>query len=67
VFPGLGPADVLKVTGLGTTLTLDNAAAGIKQIYQRLLNKAWADAAARGDKLPPRSQKNVPPEVPGQQ
>ena len=67
VFPGLGPADVIQVTGLATTLTLDNAAAGIKQIYQRLLNKAWADAAARGDKLPPRSQKDVRPEVPGQQ
>jgi cytochrome c oxidase cbb3-type subunit 2 len=67
VFPGLGPADVVRVTGLETTLTLDNAAAGIRAIYQRLLDKAWADAAARGEKLPPRAQKAVPPEVPGQQ
>jgi cytochrome c oxidase cbb3-type subunit 2 len=67
VFPGLSPADVVKVNGLDTSLTLDDAAAGIKEIYQRLLDKAWADAEARGDKLPPRSQKDIPPEVPGQQ
>jgi hypothetical protein len=58
---------VVRVPGLGTNLTLDDAAAGIKQIYQRLLDKAWADAEARGDKLPPRSQKAIPPTVPGQQ
>ncbi|HEX4718751.1 MAG TPA: c-type cytochrome [Thermoleophilaceae bacterium] len=67
VFPGLNPGDVVQVTGLATPLTLQDAAAGIKQIYQRMLNKAWADAKARGDKLPPRSQKNIPPTVPGQQ
>jgi cbb3-type cytochrome oxidase cytochrome c subunit len=67
VFPGLNPGDVVRVTGLATPLTLQDAAAGIKQIYQRMLNKAWADAKARGDKLPPRSQKNIPPTVPGQQ
>jgi cytochrome c oxidase cbb3-type subunit 2 len=67
VFPGLNPSDVLQVTGLETPLTLQDAAAGIKQIYQRMLDKAWADAEARGDKLPPRSQKDIPPEVPGQQ
>src|SRR3954468_18035747 len=52
VFPGLAPADVVQVTGLATPLTLQDAAAGIKQIYQRMLDKAWADAGARGDKLP---------------
>jgi cytochrome c oxidase cbb3-type subunit 2 len=67
VFPGLSPADVVQVTGLETPLTLQDAAAGIRQIYQRMLDKAWADAQARGDKLPPRSQKDIPPEVPGQQ
>ncbi|MEA2496607.1 MAG: cytochrome c oxidase cbb3-type subunit, partial [Thermoleophilaceae bacterium] len=67
VFPGLSPADVVQVNGLDTPLTLTDAAAGMKQIYQRLLDKAWADAEARGDKLPPRSQKDIPPEVPGQQ
>jgi cbb3-type cytochrome oxidase cytochrome c subunit len=67
VFPGLSPADTLQVTGLGTTLDLTTAAAGIKQIYQQLLDKAWADAKKRGDKLPPASQKDIPPTVPGQQ
>jgi hypothetical protein len=67
VFPGLSPADTLQVTGLGTTLDLTSAAAGIKQIYQQLLDKAWADAKQRGDKLPPISQKDIPPTVPGQQ
>ena len=28
---------------------------------------AWNEAKARGEKLPPVSQKNIPPEVPGQQ
>ena len=32
-----------------------------------LLNRAWAEAKARGEKLPPVSQKLIPPEVPGQQ
>jgi cytochrome c oxidase cbb3-type subunit 2/cytochrome c oxidase cbb3-type subunit I/II len=67
VFPGLNSADVVKVNGLETPLTLTDAAAGIRAIYQRLLDQAWADAKARGDKLPPASQKDIPPEVPGQQ
>jgi len=32
-----------------------------------LLNRAWAQAKARGEKLPPIEQKSIPPEVPGQQ
>jgi cbb3-type cytochrome oxidase cytochrome c subunit len=67
VFPGLNPADTLTVTGLPTPFTLTDAAAGIKTIYQQMLDKAWADARARGDKLPPASQKDIPPTVPGQQ
>ena len=39
----------------------------VKSLYQRLLNRAWADAKRRGSKLPPLSQKDIPPEVPGQQ
>jgi cbb3-type cytochrome oxidase cytochrome c subunit len=67
VFPGLSPADTITVPGLATTLDLANAAAGIRAIYQRLLDRAWADAKRRGDKLPPASQRDIPPTVPGQQ
>jgi hypothetical protein len=67
VFSGLRPADQLVVDGLGTPLSLQDAAAGIKGIYQRLLDQAWADAKARGDTLPPAAQKDIPPVVEGQQ
>ncbi|MEA2396682.1 MAG: cytochrome c oxidase cbb3-type subunit, partial [Thermoleophilaceae bacterium] len=67
VFAGLSPADKLVVKGLGTTLDLQHAAAGIRAIYDSLLNRAWADARTRGEKLPPLSQKAIPPTVPGQQ
>jgi mono/diheme cytochrome c family protein len=67
VFPGLRPSDKLTVTGLGTNLSLTDAAAGIRTVYQRLLDRAWADAKARGAKLPPIDQKNAPPVVEGQQ
>jgi cbb3-type cytochrome oxidase cytochrome c subunit len=67
VFPGLGPADRIQVTGFSTPLDLQDAAAGIKGLYQQMLDRAWADARARGDKLPPISQKDIPPVVEGQQ
>jgi cytochrome c oxidase cbb3-type subunit II len=67
VFPGLNPADRLVIGGLGTPFTLKDAAAGIRQIYDNLLNRAWADAKRRGDKLPSPSQRKIPPTVPGQQ
>jgi cytochrome c oxidase cbb3-type subunit 2 len=67
VFPGLNPADSLTVAGLGAPLSLQDAAAGIKALYQQMLDRAWADAKRRGDKLPPASQKDIPPEVEGQQ
>jgi cytochrome c oxidase cbb3-type subunit 2 len=67
VFPGLAPPDQIVVNGLGTSLSLDNAAAGIRTLYEQMLDKAWADAKARGEKLPPESQKAIPPTVPGQQ
>jgi hypothetical protein len=68
VFPGLRPSDRISVTGLETKLTLADAATGIRRIYQQLLDRAWADAKARGAKLPPIDQKNAPPSVPeGQQ
>jgi hypothetical protein len=65
VFPGLAPGDKIVVNGLETPLTLANATAGIRAIYEDLLDRAWADAKARGDKLPPESQKDIPPTVPG--
>jgi hypothetical protein len=67
VFAGLSPADQIVVDGLGTPLSLQDAAAGIKALYQQLLDRAWSDAQSRGDKLPPISQKDIPPEVVGQQ
>jgi cytochrome c oxidase cbb3-type subunit 2/cytochrome c oxidase cbb3-type subunit I/II len=67
VFPGLNPADRIVVGGLDTPLSLPDAAAAIKANYQQLLDRAWADARRRGDKLPPASQKDVPPVVEGQQ
>jgi hypothetical protein len=67
VFAGLSAGDKIVVPGLATPLDLADAAAGIRTIYRGLLDKAWADAAGRGEKLPPLAQKNIPPTVPGQQ
>lgn len=68
VFPGLSPGDHLVLNNKAhTPLSLETAAAGIRSIYEDMLNRAWADARARGDKLPPAAQKDVPPTVPGQQ
>ena len=67
VFPGLAPGDKLVVSGLETQFDLTDAANGIKTIYEDLLNRAWTEARARGDKLPPQSQMFIPPTVPGQQ
>jgi cytochrome c oxidase cbb3-type subunit 2/cytochrome c oxidase cbb3-type subunit I/II len=67
VMPGLAPGDKFFLNDGKTQLSLEDAAAGIKAIYQRLLDQAWAEAQARGDKLPPSGQKDIPPTVPGQQ
>jgi cytochrome c oxidase cbb3-type subunit 2 len=67
VFPGLAASDHIAVDGLATPLDLTSAAAAIKAIYQDLLDRAWAEAKAEGNKLPPEGQKNIPPNVPGQQ
>ena len=64
---GQAPADSIVVPGFSTPLDLQDAAAGIKGIYQQMLDQAWADARSRGDKLPPTSQKDIPPVVEGQQ
>jgi hypothetical protein len=67
IFPGLTSTDSFKLNDRKTPLSLQDAAAGIKAIYDDLLNRAWNDAQARGEKLPPASQKAIPPTVPGQQ
>jgi cbb3-type cytochrome oxidase cytochrome c subunit len=67
VFPGLAPSDKLLLNDGKTPLSIDDAAAGIKALYDAMLNRAWADAKARGETLPSESQKAIPPEVPGQQ
>jgi cbb3-type cytochrome oxidase cytochrome c subunit len=67
VFPGLAPGDKFLLNDGKTPLSLDDAAAGIKAIYQDLLDRAWSEAQARGEKLPPPGQKDIPPTVPGQQ
>jgi hypothetical protein len=50
-----------------TPLSLQDAANGIKALYEDMLNRAWTEAKARGEKLPPESQKAIAPTVPGQQ
>src|SRR3954468_11230113 len=67
VFPGLAPGDSFYINGTKETLSLGAARNAIRTIYFDLLNRAWAEAKARGEKLPPESQKMIPPEVPGQQ
>jgi cytochrome c oxidase cbb3-type subunit 2/cytochrome c oxidase cbb3-type subunit I/II len=67
VFPGLAPGDSFLVNDGKTRLSLETAAAGIRSLYEDMLNRAWNDARGRGEKLPPASQKDIPPTVPGQQ
>jgi mono/diheme cytochrome c family protein len=67
ILPGLAPGDSMMLNDGKTELSLESAAAGVRSLYEDMLNRAWADAAARGDKLPPLTQKNLPPTVPGQQ
>jgi hypothetical protein len=66
VFPGLAPGDSMMLNDGKTQLSIQTAAAGIKALYQDMLDRAWADAQARGEKLPPAAQKDVPPRVPGE-
>jgi cytochrome c oxidase cbb3-type subunit 2 len=67
IFPGLAPGDTMKLNDGKTQLSLDTAAAGIRSLYEDMLDRAWADAVKRGEKLPPLAQKSIPPAVPGQQ
>jgi cytochrome c oxidase cbb3-type subunit II len=67
VFPGLAPGDSFLVNDRKTRLSIKDAAAGIRALYLDMLNRAWRDAARRGEKLPSAAQKDVMPTVPGQQ
>jgi cytochrome c oxidase cbb3-type subunit II len=67
VFPGLAPGDSFLVNDGKTRLSLRDAAAAIKTIYEDLLSRAWNDARDSGDKLPAEAQREIPPTVPGQQ
>src|SRR5437667_7359350 len=60
VLPGLSPNDSFLINDGKTRLSLKDAAAGIRSIYEDLLNTAWSDAQARGHKLPDISQKSIP-------
>jgi cytochrome c oxidase cbb3-type subunit II len=67
VFPGLAPGDSFLVNDRKTRLSITSAAAGIRALYLDMLNRAWAEARRRGEKLPPLSQKEILPTVPGEQ
>jgi len=67
VFPGLAPGDSMRLNDGKTQLSIQSAAAGIRALYEDMLNRAWSDARARGEKLPDPVQKDIPPTVPGQQ
>jgi hypothetical protein len=67
VFPGLAPGDSFLINDGKTRLSLKDASDAIRTIYQQLLDRGWSEALARGEKLPPLSQKAIPPTVPGQQ
>ncbi len=61
MFPGMAPGDTILVPNVGR-ISLDTASAGIADIYMKLLNTAWDEARARGENLPPDSQKNILPD-----
>jgi cytochrome c oxidase cbb3-type subunit II len=67
VFPGLAPGDSFLINDRKTRLSLQDAADGIRTIYERLLDRGWSEARSRGEKLPGESQKAIAPKVPGQQ
>jgi cytochrome c oxidase cbb3-type subunit 2/cytochrome c oxidase cbb3-type subunit I/II len=67
VMPGLAPGDSFLINDGKTRLSLEDAAREIETIYRQLLDRGWADARGRGDRLPPAAQKDIPPTVPGQQ
>src|SRR5438874_5910889 len=60
VFPGLSPNDSFLINDGKTRLSLKDAAAGIRSIYEGMLNRGWMDAKERGNKLPDISQKDIP-------
>src|SRR5438477_790134 len=67
IFPGLAPGDAMRLNDGKTQLSIQVAAAGIRALHADMLNRAWSEARARGEKLPDPMQKDIPPTVPGQQ
>ena len=61
VFPGLAPGDSFFINGTTETLSLDGGAQRDPTIYSDLLNRAWAEAKARGEKLPPSRRRRSRP------
>ena len=61
------PGDSFLINDGKTRLSLQDAANGIRGIYNDLLTRAWDEARARGNKLPATTQMAIPPTVPGQQ
>jgi cytochrome c oxidase cbb3-type subunit 2 len=60
---GMAEGDSIQVPNFGT-LSLTTAAAGIKAIYEQLLNQGWADFQARGGTpVVPESQKAILPDL----
>jgi hypothetical protein len=61
VLNGLGENDSFDVPGFGT-ISLDAVAAGIKDLYQQMLDQGWTDYEQRGGfPIPPASQKDALP------
>ena len=60
IFPGLAPGDSFLVNDGKTRLSLRDAAAGIKTIYDDLLNRAWADARGARRQAPVRGAEGNP-------
>ena len=67
VFPGLAPGDSFLVNDGKTRLSLEDAADGIKTIYQQLLDQAWSDAAGAGREAPARVAESHPTDRAGAQ
>jgi len=67
IFPGLARGDAMRLNDGKTQLSIQVAAAGIRALYEDMLNRAWSEARARGEKLPDVAQKDILPTVPGQQ
>ena len=68
VFPGLAPGDTHHAERRQDRAVADqDAAAGIKAIYQDMLDRAWSDAVRSRREAARPGAEGDPAEVPGQQ